>query len=196
MDSHKIAIKLFVGTDTFAPAEFIPIFHRWIQTQALEGHLLIDVADYAHVPAGPGSLLVSSQANIHMDRGENRLGLVYVRKLPIDGATTFRDRLHGVLIETLKAAIKLEQEPDLAGRLKFRTDEIAIRIHDRLLAPNTTEMFDEIKPDIESVVGQFVGPKMTIEHHEASPLSLLEARVKTQETADVGTLLERAATRV
>ena len=30
----------------------IPVFHRWIQEQALPG-LLIDVADYRHVPEGP-----------------------------------------------------------------------------------------------------------------------------------------------
>ena len=82
MDAHKISAKLFAASDAFEPAEFVPVFHRWIQTRSLEDHLLIDVADYAHVPAGPGSLLVASEANIHMDRGENRVGLLYVRKRP------------------------------------------------------------------------------------------------------------------
>src|SRR5437660_4592029 len=99
MDLHKINIKLFVESDTFAPTEFVPIFHRWIQAQSLDGHLLIDVADYAHVPAGPGTLVVAAEANIHMDRGENRLGLLYVRKQPIAGATTLQDTLRGVLAE-------------------------------------------------------------------------------------------------
>src|SRR5258707_1083897 len=74
MDVFKINIKLFAESDNFGPTEFVPIFHHWIQNQSLPNHLLIDVADYAHVPAGPGTLIVASEANIHMDRGENRLG--------------------------------------------------------------------------------------------------------------------------
>src|SRR5258708_5659063 len=119
MYPYKINIKLFVESDTFGPTEFIPIFHHWIQNQSLKNHLLIDVADYAHVPAGPGTLVISSEANIHMDRAENRLGILYVRKLPIVGADSFHDQLRGVLTETLEAAAKLEAEPELSGRLKF-----------------------------------------------------------------------------
>src|ERR1035437_6034703 len=96
MPLHKLNIKFFVADDTFARAEFVPIFHKWIQTQSLADHLLIDVADYAHVPSGPGSLVVASQANIHMDRSDNRLGLLYVRKQPIEGSKTFSDTLAGV----------------------------------------------------------------------------------------------------
>src|SRR5688572_3017092 len=120
MDAFKISAKLFTENDSFEPSEFVPVFHRWIQTHALPGHLLIDVADYAHVPAGPGTLLVSAEANIHMDRWDGRLGLSYVRKMPIAGATTFRDRLRAVIGETVRAAATLEQEAVVAGRLKFR----------------------------------------------------------------------------
>src|SRR6516225_4701835 len=102
MDTHKINIKLFAESDTFKPTEFVPIFHRWIQNQSLDGHLLIDVADYAHVPAGPGTLVVASEANIHMDREENRLGLLYVRKQPIAGSSGFQEQLRGVLAEAIK----------------------------------------------------------------------------------------------
>src|SRR5881394_572829 len=123
---HKISIKLFVERDTFAPSEFVPIFHRWIQTHALPEHLLIDVADYAHVHAGPGIVLVSAEAKVHMDRGENRLGLMYVRKQPIAGATSFSEQLRGTLLQALKAAMTLEQDPELRGRLTFRTNEIVL----------------------------------------------------------------------
>ena len=189
MDAHKISVKLFAADDVFDPAEFVPVFHRWIQTHALEDHLLIDVADYAHVPAGPGSLLVASEANIHMDRGESRLGLLYVRKRPLPGS--FRDRLRGVLAEALKAAAKLEQEPGLSGRLKFRTDEIQVRLHDRLLATNTAETYAAVKEDFEAVAGElYAGGRFTLEHRQ-SPLELFEVRVRADESAAVTTLLER-----
>ena len=146
MDVFKIAAKLFVTDDSFPHDRFIPIFHRWIQSQSVEGHLLIDVADYAHVAAGPGTVLVSSQANFHMDRNENRLGLSYWRKLPLPG--TFGERLAAVLAETIKAAIKLEAEPSLEGKLKFKTDEILIRLNDRLLAPNNPQTLAAVKPAV------------------------------------------------
>src|SRR3978361_1009213 len=112
MDLFKITIKLFTDTDTSAPAEFVPIFHHWIQNQSLPNHVLIDVADYAHVPAGPGTLVVASEANIHMDRGENRLGLLYVRKLPIAGAATLRERIRAVIAEAINAALTMQREPE------------------------------------------------------------------------------------
>jgi hypothetical protein len=192
MDTHKINIKLFAESDTFKPTEFVPIFHRWIQTQSLDGHLLIDVADYAHVPAGPGTLVVASEANIHMDRGENRLGLLYVRKQPIAGAGTFRQQLRGALIEALKAAAKMEREPDLSGRLKFRTDEISIRLNDRLNAPNTAETFNAVRPDIEAMAKElFEGKPVTIERHDASPLVLLDVRLKSPGSGSVEAVLEK-----
>ncbi len=69
MTSHKLSIKLFAdGVPSVAPDAFVPVFHSWIRDNALPGHLLIDVADYAHVPDGPGTLIVSHEANIHLDQ--------------------------------------------------------------------------------------------------------------------------------
>src|SRR4051812_30443994 len=56
--------------------DLIPIFHRWIRDNVLPG-TLIDVADYAHVPAGPGILLISHDAFYSVDNRENRLGFLY-----------------------------------------------------------------------------------------------------------------------
>jgi hypothetical protein len=60
----------------------VPVFHRWIQQKSFPNHLLVDVADYAHVPEGPGTLLVSHEANIHFDRDGGKPGVLYVRKQP------------------------------------------------------------------------------------------------------------------
>jgi hypothetical protein len=192
MDLFKITIKLFTETDTFGPTEFIPIFHYWIQNQSLPNHLLIDVADYAHVPAGPGTLVVASEANIHMDRSENRLGLLYVRKQPIPGSPAFPHQLRGSVAETLKAAIKLQSEPELAGRLKFQTNEISIRLNDRLLAPNTEATFETHKKDFESLATDLYGPApFLIDHYKPSPLTLFEIRIKSGESPKLPRLLER-----
>jgi hypothetical protein len=193
MDAFKISTKLFATQDVFGPAEFLPIFQHWIQNQSLADHLLIDVADYAHVVAGPGTALVSSQANLATDRGEHRLGLLYTRKLPLDG--NFRDRLAQVAQAALTAAIQLEQEPTLSGRLKFRTNELLIRINDRLLAPNTPETFANVQPDLLAFGESLYGAGALTIEHKASPLTLFEARIKTVQSPPIAALLEHLSAR-
>ncbi len=85
----------------------------------LAEHMLIDVADYAHVPDGPGILLVSDEANIYFDRFDGRLGLTYSRKRPIEG--TFADRLAAVVSYARQACELLEASPVLNGAKKFGT---------------------------------------------------------------------------
>jgi hypothetical protein len=193
----KLTIKLFTETDTFSPTEFIPIFHRWIQNQSLPNHLLIDVADYAHVPAGPGTLVVASQANIHMDRTENRLGLLYVRKQPIPHATTFPEELRSVLAETFKTAIKLQSEPEFTSKLKFNTSELSIRLNDRLQAPNDDHTFEKYKKDFDSLATALYGPgPFMIEHYKPNPQTLFEIRIKAGESPPLKRLLERITSHV
>ncbi len=191
MEAHKISIKLFVAKDDFAPAEFVPVFHRWIQEHALEDHMLIDVADYAHVAAGPGSLLVTHEANIHMDRSDNRLGLLYFRKTALPG--TFADRLRQVAANTLKVAVLLEQEPALNGRLKFKTDELSIKLNDRLLAPNTPATFAVVRGDVQSLADDLYGKgKSTIEP-AGSPATVFEVKVTAASSASAAELLAKVS---
>ena len=60
-------------------AVFVPIFHEWIRNRELN-LVAIDVADYAHVPAGPGMMIVGHDAHYAVDNRENRLGLLYNRR--------------------------------------------------------------------------------------------------------------------
>src|SRR5690349_9383466 len=68
----------------------IPVFHRWIQEE-LVGGLPIDVADYRHVPSGPGVMLIGHESNYSLDLEFGRLGLLYNRKLPAQGS--FEEKL-------------------------------------------------------------------------------------------------------
>src|SRR5437763_3400047 len=119
MQTPKLSLKFFAHDGSHADESVIvPLFHRWIQDQAIPGHLLIDVADYAHVKNGPGVVLVSHEANFSTDAAlDHRLGLLYQRKAPIDGDTTAQ--LRTVFHTALTAVSLLENSFELAGRLKF-----------------------------------------------------------------------------
>src|SRR5687768_13158360 len=83
---QKFAAKIPVSAGKDISLDvLVPIFHRWIQTQSLSDHMLVDVADYKHVVNGPGVVLVSHEANIHLDDTAGERGLLYVRKHPIPG---------------------------------------------------------------------------------------------------------------
>src|SRR3982751_582210 len=101
MDSSKFSVKFFLQNGASLPEKtIVPLFHSWIQQQAIADHLLIDVADYAHVQSGPGVVLVAHQGNFSTDASAGRIGLMYQRKMPIDGDATAR--LKHVLRTTLQ----------------------------------------------------------------------------------------------
>ncbi len=125
MNLYKFGVKLFFANSQDRDlTEFIPVFHGWIQRQALPGHLLIDVHDYSHVHHGPGILLVAHEANLSIDEAEGRLGLAYIRKQP---AT-----LHKT-VEAAQQAAKLLAEPLDAGMFEVFSN-------DRLLTPSAAEI--------------------------------------------------------
>ena len=200
MDSHKLIVKLFLD-DPAAVDEsaFVPVFHSFIQTHAIPDHLLIDVADYQHVPDGPGVVLVSHEANFYMDHNVGRrLGLMYQRKQPYPGADTFRDRLALTFAAALRTAVRLEDEPAFDGRLKFRADHAVFRINDRLLAPNTRQTFEQVAPDLRRFALDAYGPSAgdIALDHKPSPLTLFEVGIKASRPVDVRALLDRVGSMV
>ena len=134
---QRFGLKLFVDADAVvSPHAYIPVFHRWIQTGAVDG-LLIDVADYAHLADGPRVVLVAHEGNYAIDDSGGRPGLVYTRKQPLDGP--FADRLGTVCRTLLGAARLLEMEQAFDPPVTFRGNTIELIANDRLLAPNTDE---------------------------------------------------------
>jgi hypothetical protein len=188
---NKISIKFYAEDDSrIAAHEFVPIFHSWIQNRAVPEHMLVDVADYAHVHNGPGTLLVAHEANFYADRIDGRLGLTYSRKQPAQGE--FIDRLRQAVTAALEACVRLEDDPRLAEKLKFGTGEMTIRIPDRLLAPNTMETYQQVRGDIEKVAADLYGAGNFDVDHVLSEKLPFEVRViATSSLPEASSLLNR-----
>ncbi|HEX9595476.1 MAG TPA: hypothetical protein VF982_01240, partial [Anaerolineales bacterium] len=72
MDIGRFCIKFFARPGyNIDDAIFIDIFHEWIRLKKLPG-ILLDVADYRHVPEGPGVMLLTHDINFAMDYSEGR----------------------------------------------------------------------------------------------------------------------------
>ena len=146
METSKLNIKFYLADpDAVKLEEVVPVFHSWIQTHALPDLMLIDVADYAHVPQGPGVVLVAHEANIYLDRLDGRTGLTYSRKQPLDGS--FAERLGATFGAALQVCALLDES---LGGVRFRSNEANLKFNDRLLAPNNPETFAAVKPDVEA----------------------------------------------
>jgi hypothetical protein len=168
----RIGVKLYADDpERVDPARFIPLFHSWIQQDAIDG-LPIDVADYAHVHQGPGVMLIGHEADHAIDLGEGRPGILYQRKR--DPESTFEERVLAALQAVDRAADQIEADPAADG-VWFGRDEILVRVLDRRAAPNDEATAEALRPAVEAAVAVArPGRSATIEHVDdpAGPLAL------------------------
>ena len=160
---ERISVKFFVNDeDAVATSALIPVFHRWIRERSVPG-LPIDVADYKHVPDGPGVLLMGHEGDYAWDGRYGRLGLVYKHKREWT-TETFAGRLNQVL-ERAKQAVELFQAaPELQG-ISFQADEIELSFPDRLNIPNRPETLAELQDTITAVLqDQYPDKTATLTH--------------------------------
>lgn len=153
MDAYRLDLKLYFEAPEVSPREAaIRSFHRFIQQKVLD-ELLIDVADYGHVPSGPGVMLIGHEAHYALDASDGRPGLLYSRKRALEGS--FESRLHHAFGRLLGFAELLEAEAELG--IVPRLDLWTLRFNDRLRAPNTAETAARVTPGLERVLSDLFG---------------------------------------
>ena len=190
MDPQHASAKIYVDGDlTVDPARFIDVFHGWIKESSLD-ELLIDVADYRHVPAGPGVLLIAHEADYSMDNAGGRWGLLYNRKAPLDG--TAADCFRQALSSAAMACCLLEDELAGEGPLRFSRHQFDLSINDRALAPNTPETYAAVKPVLEGLLSEMLGHDDFTLSHQSDPRRLFGVAVKVAKPYDLPSLSEAA----
>jgi len=122
------------------------VFHRFIQRSLVEGRLL-DVADYRHVPNGPGVMLVGQD----VDYGINPHAFtVTMKRRGDDAATQFRDAVRMALgtIDAIGA--------DGALPCRFDPTRLRVSVADRKLGTHAqvqAALLAEIAPAVETLFG-------------------------------------------
>jgi hypothetical protein len=190
MDAQKLQLKIFVAPEsarTLEPEAVVPVFHRWIKEHVLP-ELLIDVASYAHVPEGPGIVLIGHGSDYFMDEGEGRLGLLHNRKRAGFGPA---ECLADLARRTLHAASLLERDPALSGKLRFATGELLFRINDRL-APNSDATFAAVRSELEALAKRLFEDAFELVRVGGGQKELFAVRLTSTASPPLGTLLARA----
>ena len=80
---YKIGLKRMFSVFNVDLELFIPVFHEWIQKDTISNHIMVDVADYKHIPDGPGIMLIAHEGNFSIDLENGEVGLQYIRKQPL-----------------------------------------------------------------------------------------------------------------
>lgn len=185
MELQKLNVKFFVEEpNKIALTDFIDIFHSWIQASDGVYH---DVADYSHMQAGPGIVLVANNANVSIDESGARRGLLFSQKALLTASN--QDKIRAVLRAALDNCRKLEAEPALKGKLRFAGNEALLTVNDRLVAENSQESFDALKDDVEAVARQlFGGAGVTVER-DGEARRHLNVQVKSGTVIDLANAL-------
>jgi hypothetical protein len=189
MDLHKFGIKFFAqDAERIDILKLIPIYHRWIQQSALED-LLIDVADYSHVPSGPGVMLIAHEGNYALDETGHERGVVYYSKHKLSGDLS--ERFAKVAHRALQAAELMSADADLEGALTVPGNRLQFFANDRLAAPNSDAVYAELEPALKSFLDRlYAGAPYKLER-ESDPKERLSVRVSADSEVPLKTLLER-----
>ncbi len=141
--------RLTVAVTAAPAADLEPavgVFHRFIQRSLVEGRL-VDVADYRHVPNGPGVMLVGQD----VDYGINLHAFtVTMKRRGDDAATQFRDAVR-MALGTIDAI-----EADGALACRFDPTRLRVSVADRKLGTHTqvqSALLAEIAPAVEELFG-------------------------------------------
>ena len=187
MDLQQINIKVFATKDSkINHTNFIKVFNRWIEEADSDDYL--NYADYSHVDAGPGVLLILKQANYSIDSAYHEPGLLYNRKHEVDGDNG--DKIRQALTETLSTCELVEASEELENAIHFNGSDILFMINNRNIAPNTDETADAIQADLEPVLKQmYDGDDFKIERTSEDPRERFAVRISANSSKQISELI-------
>ena len=188
MKPRRITIKFFCEADSQADlSAAIPVFHRMIQEKSVEG-LLIDVADYAHVPEGPGVILIGHEVEYALDLGDGGPGLLTTSKRLED--TALSDSLPLTLRRALVALEALEAAPSIGAR--FFSGRFEVRILDRIEANNDEASCDALAAAARELLEAVApGSQITTTRRQADdPRQAVSLEVGVAPALDVAAVIE------
>lgn len=175
---------------------YVAVFHDWIRRSALDGAgLLIDVASYAHVPNGPGVLLIGHELDFGVRIASGRVELTCRHKRDPEGSG---NALQRCLRQLLQAALLLEGAGTLSEAPTFRASEFLFRSNDRLRCPNNPEASSRAMRSVGALFCRVLGVQELVSASigaEREALTLVIKRpVGLGEPEELSSTLRRLAT--
>jgi len=174
MGSPQIEVELRgAGASRDLPAAaLVRTFHRWIREERLQ-LLMIDVADYSHVPGSPSVLLVCHEGVLGVEGGSEGVSLRYSRRRPGRDEDAAADPLATALGVVLAVAAELEKEPELEGALRFPVDPLTLRVNDRRVGEESRAAWEaELRRRLGALAPELEDARFTPLHEDRLAVSV------------------------
>ncbi len=150
---------------------FLLIFDRWRQREDHPSDW-VDLADYAHMPSGPGILIAGKRDTFSVNLNPPGPGLL----------TSVRNGLEGTLADRFREAFRRARElneavlaePEFPEGFVVRQGAWEVFLNDRLLFPNSDESDRVVRPALASALG--IAPESLVRH--ANPAGRLGYSVR------------------
>ena len=187
MDLQQINVKVFTTEDSeINYTNFIKVFNRWMEEADSDDYL--NYADYSHVDAGPGVLLILKQANYSIDNAYHQHGFLYNRKHAVEGDNA--EKIRQALTEVLSKCELLEASAELENAVHFSGTNLLFMINNRHVAPNTPEIAASIQAELTPVLEQMYGEDdFTVERTSEDPRERFALRISADSDKPISELL-------
>tara|TARA_B110000263_G_scaffold159795_1_gene138935 strand:- start:22 stop:528 length:507 start_codon:yes stop_codon:yes gene_type:complete len=133
---HKFGLKRKIKSMQTDIESFVPLFHNWIQEDRIPNHIMVDVANYKHIPDGPGIMLIAHEGHFSLDFEDNDLGLLYMRKTPL--GDNISETLSSIQ-QILDFAVELIKIDSAIGQKIEFSEQYQLISNDRYEFPNDAE---------------------------------------------------------
>ena len=187
MDLQQINVKVFTTEESeINYTNFIKVFNRWMEEADSDDYL--NYADYSHVDAGPGVLLILKQANYSIDSAYHQPGFLYNRKHAVEGDNA--EKIRQALAEVLSKCELLEASAELENAVHFNGADLLFMINSRHVAPNTPEIAASIQAELTPVLEQmYGGDEFTVERTSEDPRERFALRISANSDRPISELL-------
>jgi hypothetical protein len=168
MNLQRINVKLFVDAPAVVRLDaFLSIFARWRENKK-DPSEWVDMADYAHVPKGPGIMIIGHQGNLALDLADPGPGILYANKKGLNG--NHETRVLNTFGRALALARALTEEPEYPARLSPRPSFWQLTFNDRMNTPNTDQTDSELGAAILRALDRIFGRDQYTRVREKDPL--------------------------
>lgn len=150
-DLQRIDVKLLLDCPPDPDLDqFLVIFDRWRKADDHPADW-VDLADYAHMPGGPGILIAGKRDTFSVNLNPPGPGLLTSVRSGLEGS--LEDRFREALRRAREFNAAVMAEPEFPAEFSVREGAWEIYVNDRLGFPNTDPTDRLVRPAVAAALG-------------------------------------------
>lgn len=188
-DLQRIDLKVMARAPEPPPLDpILTVFDRWRREEDAPSDW-VDLADYAHMPQGPGVMMAGKREHFVVDTNEPGLGVMVQTRKDLDGAV--EERFLEAFRRHLTLAVRLVGEPEWPQAIQVESGKWLVAVNDRLHFPNDDETDADLKTGLVAALDRLFGEGAYTLSRDDNPRRRYGYVVEASSAPDLGELLQR-----